>query len=154
MARKMNKEIQVFSRKTGLSTWLFRFELLAESEEWSQTKQSSLLPTYCDDDVLTEYQKSGISSHPPSEKKLVLIKTWMNNLQSGQDTLSSDLTLFNSMKMAPGQNIFQYKSDLENTLKEAKPMLSETDRNFFYKSKNTILSPACGIGSIESDGNL
>ncbi|KII60797.1 Retrovirus-related Pol polyprotein [Thelohanellus kitauei] len=105
MATRNPENLPIFSRTSDPSSWIFRFQLRAEFEGWSPEKQSSILPTFYDDDLLKEYQNSPMASLPASEKKLKQTMEWMGDISKRSDKLSSDYSKFENMSLAPGQDI-------------------------------------------------
>ncbi|KII71135.1 Retrovirus-related Pol polyprotein [Thelohanellus kitauei] len=135
MATRNPENLPTFSRTSDPSSWIFRFQLRAEFEGWSPEKQSSILPTFYDDDLLKEYQNSPMASLPASEKKLKQTMEWMGDISKRSDKLSSDYSKFENMSLAPGQDMFSFKTDLECALKAARPTFSKIDREFLVMQK-------------------
>ncbi|KII71814.1 hypothetical protein RF11_01358 [Thelohanellus kitauei] len=61
--------------------------------------------------------------------------SWMGIIRRAADHFSSDFNRFDSMVLAPGQDIYGFKTELENSLRAAMPTLSDADGNFFISQK-------------------
>ncbi|KII63529.1 hypothetical protein RF11_08059 [Thelohanellus kitauei] len=126
---------EFLTKAYDVNKWLFLFEELAVANKWNEARQAAVLPVFLRDDALEAYMESPLHTESPSPSKLKKLKTLLRNFRTTNDTISSAFVRFENARLAPGEDIKDFAKKLSQSIRTARPNLSEEDRNFFVLQK-------------------
>ncbi|KII71869.1 hypothetical protein RF11_01414 [Thelohanellus kitauei] len=115
--------------------WISKFQLVSEANNLDDTRQSSIMLTLFEEDVLDQYLLSDVRKPAPSKSKLQNIIAFLKSTASGQRSCASSYASFESWKLQPGAKLEAEMKNLLRWISIARPFFTESDREFFVIQK-------------------
>ncbi|KII63101.1 hypothetical protein RF11_01848 [Thelohanellus kitauei] len=137
--KKPFSPLKTISADENAERWIANFKLLAKEGNWDEPRQSVIMPTYFDEELMGKYLETEAYTMPPSEDKLKKIILFLCSNYNSRQRAAAAVSTIGAMGLDSGVTINDETGEHLKILPGSKPDIVDTYMKSF--AIQSIMNP-------------